>query len=65
VEHVTLGGVAAFVQLAIGAVTLLYMVFGLGARLAVTEFKVDQLWRLVWRGDLGTERSADADRGRR
>ena len=37
--------IAGIVQLAIGAATFLYVVFGLGARLAVTEFKVDQLWR--------------------
>lgn len=39
-----LGDVVAVAQLVIGFATLLYLVFGVSARIAVTEFKVDQLW---------------------
>lgn len=64
-EEFSISEIAGLVQLAIGALTLLYLVFGLGARVAVTEFKVNQLWRwyiedrrLNGKGD-----DAGADRG--
>lgn len=57
--------VAALVQIAVGAATLGYLVFGLAGRMAVLEFKVDQLWR--WRSleTSSTPRRKDAgsDRG--
>lgn len=38
-------GAAQYLEFAISAVTLLYLVFGVSARIAVTEFKVDALWK--------------------
>jgi len=45
VESSSLDAAVQLLELAIGASTLLYLIFGLGARAAVTEFKVDQLWK--------------------
>jgi hypothetical protein len=45
VQDSAIAGAGELVQVAIGIVTLAYLVFGISARLALTEFKVDQLWR--------------------